>query len=320
MLNLPSTYGLRDSNAYSIRHFIDLIAVHSGIGAGDWGTGHAAFFLKNAGIEHWLPEQSPHQWHDIGSYSPELNNYSTQEMTHDEILTEILHVNLHLSKSIEDSVRQKHKFCVLGGDHSCAIGTWSGVANALGSQEDFGLIWIDAHMDAHIPETSPSGQLHGMPLAHLLGFGLPELQSLSKKRPALKPENLCLIGVRSWETEEYKFLSDLNVKIITMAEVASQGIEEVFTQALRIVDSNCAGFGVSLDLDVIDPTEAPGVGSPVPYGVSSQILTQTLSTLTGRPDFLGIELVEFNPFRDENNRTLQVIRQLVSESFLGDTI
>lgn len=191
---------------------------------------------------------------------------------------------------------------VLGGDHSCAIGTWSGLAAALRSRGSLGLIWIDAHMDAHTPATSPSGALHGMPLACLLGHGEPSLVALLEGH-ALLPENVCLVGVRSFEPDEAELLKRLGVRVFAMDEIDQRGLGEVMAEAHDIATRGTAGFGVSIDLDVIDPAEAPGVGTPVPWGLECAALAHALAAVSSDPRLLAAEIAEYNPSADQDNHT-----------------
>jgi arginase len=180
---------------------------------------------------------------------------------------------------------------VLGGDHSCAIGTWKGVASALRTRGSLGLIWIDAHMDAHTPQTTPSGALHGMPLACLLGCGDRRLTGLADGAQLL-PQHVCLIGVRSFESGEAALLRRLGVRVFFMPEVARRGLAAVMRDALAIVTTGTTGFGVTLDLDALDPKDAPGVGSPVKGGIRAVELTAALASLQGHPALAGVEIVE----------------------------
>lgn len=153
---------------------------------------------------------------------------------------------------------------VVGGDHSCAIGSWSGVKRILGGQARLGLIWIDAHMDSHTFSSSPSLNIHGMPLACLLGYGDRRLTGIAGAGAKLLPEDVCLIGVRSFESEEAALLKKLGVRIFFMDEIRQRGLHEIFDEALRLVRRYSAGYGISIDLDVLDPEEESGVGTPVP--------------------------------------------------------
>ncbi len=194
---------------------------------------------------------------------------------------------------------------VVGGDHSCAIGTWKGVASALRPRGALGLIWIDAHMDAHTPQTTLSGALHGMPLACLLGFGDQRLTDLAG-RARLLPQHVSLIGVRSSESGEAELLKRLGVRVFFMSEVAQRGLDAVMREALAIATRGTAGFGVTLDLDVIDPVDAPGVGSPVSGGLRPVELGAALATLHGHPALAGVEIAEYNPQRDRGGMTARL--------------
>ena len=192
---------------------------------------------------------------------------------------------------------------VVGGDHSCAIGTWSGVHRALADRGPIGLIWVDAHMDAHTFATTESGQIHGMPLAALLGHGDPALTGIAGATAKLAPEHVCLIGVRSFEAGEAALLQRLGVRVFDMAEVRARGLAAAFDEALEIVGRGTAGFGISIDLDALDPAEEPGVGSPVPDGLHVGELADALAQVRGDPAFAGLEIVEYNPCRDRDHVT-----------------
>jgi arginase len=192
---------------------------------------------------------------------------------------------------------------VVGGDHSCAIGTWSGVHRALANHGPVGLIWIDAHMDSHTFATTPSGQIHGMPLACLLGHGETALTRIGGAEAKLRPEQVCLIGVRSYEAGEAALLHRLGVRVYDMDEIRRRGLAEVFEEALAIVRQGTAGFGVSVDLDALDPGEEPGVGTPVAGGLRRAELADALSHLRGDPAFVAMEIVEYNPRRDRRHAT-----------------
>ncbi|MDO9221486.1 MAG: arginase [Thiobacillus sp.] len=200
---------------------------------------------------------------------------------------------------------------VVGGDHSCAIGTWSGVHHALAGKGPIGLIWIDAHMDSHTFATTPSGQLHGMPLACLLGHGETALTHIDGAEAKLRPEQVCLIGVRSFEAGEAALLHRLGVRVFDMDEIRRRGLAGVFDEALAIVQQGTAGFGVSVDLDVLDPEEEPGVGTPVPGGLHRAELAEALSRLRGDPAFVAMEIVEYNPRRDRGHVTAEAAGTLV---------
>jgi arginase len=212
-----------------------------------------------------------------------------------------------LASAVAESRRQGRLPCVLGGDHSCAGGTWTGVARSL--EGPLGLVWVDAHMDAHTPRTSHTGRLHGMPLAWLLGEDDDPLYGLATG--VLEPQHAALIGVRSFEPEERERLEHLGVRVIYMDEVRARGIEAVLDEALGIATRGTAGFGISVDLDVVTPDEAPGVGTPVPDGLACAELAAALERLGGRPDLTAVELVEYSPRLDPGGGTARVAVELL---------
>jgi arginase len=212
-----------------------------------------------------------------------------------------------LASAVADSVQRGHLPCVLGGDHSCAGGTWTGVARA--TKGELGLVWIDAHMDAHTPRTSHTGRLHGMPLAWLLGEDDDPLYGLTTG--VIEPRHVALIGVRSFEPEEKVRLDHLGVRVVYMEEVGRRGIGSVLDEALAIATRGTKAFGVSIDLDVVTPDEAPAVGTPVPDGVSGTELARALQGIGERSNLAAIELVEYTPRLDPTGRTARVAVELL---------
>ncbi|HSX12584.1 MAG TPA: arginase [Rhabdochlamydiaceae bacterium] len=227
------------------------------------------------------------------------------------VLSLIHEFNLMLAVQVESCIQQQIFPVVIGGDHSIAVGTWNGVYSA-GQQAPLGLIWIDSHMDSHTPETTPSNAIHGMPLAGLLGFGPPSLSALKGNCPVLLPENLCLIGVRSFEEEEAALLQKLGVRIFFMDEVKQKGLDPIFEEALQRVTKNTKHYGISLDLDVIDPKEAPGVGSPEENGIAKKQLLEALPKICYQPQLTAFELVEYNPHHDVDNKTAHICSEILS--------
>jgi len=213
--------------------------------------------------------------------------------------------------AFETSVCVKEKLfpLIVGGDHSLAIGTWSGIISTLKAEGKFGLIWLDAHMDSHTFKTTPSNAIHGMPLACLLGKPVGGLEDLMNKCPKLNPKHVVLIGARSYEEEEESFLKQAGVKIFYMDEIKKRGLKEIMKEALALVTHQTVGFGVSFDLDVYDSEVAPGVGSPEPDGLKAEETLAALEILRKSPSLLGIEVVEYNPSRDQDLKTLTLLKQ-----------
>lgn len=215
----------------------------------------------------------------------------------------------HLAHRAHELVSQGRLPLVLGGDHSCAIGTWKGVARALAPRGPLGLVWIDAHMDAHTPETTPSGMLHGMPVACLLGHGDPRLAAAGPE--ALDAQRVCLVGVRSFESGEAVLLNRLGVRVFRMGEVERRGLAEVMDEAIAIAGGGAGGYGVSLDLDALDPRDAPGVGIAVRGGIRAFELRRALTRLGRDPALAALEIAEYNPYRDRNGATARLIEDIV---------
>ncbi len=216
-----------------------------------------------------------------------------------------------VSLSVEQALGDHQFPVVIGGDHVVAVGTWAGVVHHLRAKQEFGLIWIDAHMDAHTMKTTPSEAYHGMPVAALLGFGEPSIVNILEKGPILNPHHICLIGVRSYEEGEAALLKRLGVRIYFMQEVEDRGFDTVFQEALHLVKKGTKGFGLSIDLDAFDPQEAPGVGTPTPLGLKAKEVLPTLSRIQDDPSFKTLEIVEYNPDRDKDSKTLLLMRDLL---------
>jgi len=287
---------------------LNLFGVASCWGAQDTRCSLAPDHLKSMNLERCLSNgQVDTRWQKI--IRPTVNSDGTA-------LNAVTQVCQELASDVGHSVRNQQPFVVFGGDHSTAIGTWSGVAKALGKTQSLGLIWIDAHMDSHLPETSPSGALHGMPLACLLGHGESVLTHMASQGAALLPKNVCLIGIRSFESGEAALLQLLGVRIFYMDEVRSKGLTAVMQQAINHVTKTTDKVGITIDLDAIDPNDAPGVGSPAADGIGGQALLQALTLMKHHPKLVGVEIAELNPELDQNNKTAELAIKLVESLFL----
>lgn len=234
------------------------------------------------------------------------------------VLTDVISRSCsELAAAVSALAKQQVSFSVIGGDHTCAIGTWSGVYDAMHEKGDIGLIWIDAHMDSHTPETSESKRVHGMPAACLLGYGYSSLTAILQQTPKIKPENLCFIGIRSFEKGEAELLARLNVRVYFMEEVKERGLMTVLKEAVKHVSSHTIAYGLSIDLDAIDPSEAPGVDVPEPDGIHAADLINGLSEIASDPKLIATEIVEFDPSRDKNHMTENLVVSLL-ESIHGN--
>jgi len=234
----------------------------------------------------------------------------------EERMEEVEWVNRALSDLVLHAFVEGERPCILGGDHSIAVGTWNGVRRAI--NDDIGLLWIDAHMDSHTFETTPSNAPHGMPLAGLLGYGDTRMSKLNGPDPVLNPEHVCLIGTRSYEEGEAELLNRLGVRVIEADEVLDRGAFACIEEGLSIAGKASGGFGVSFDLDVFDPTDAPGVGSDEPGGLNKENLFDALPILFSDERFLALELVEYNPGLDKDEKTKKLAIQLLTLMGLCD--
>lgn len=272
---------------------LKIIGVASGYGARDKGCGDGPAAIKEYLLAHHQSKSS-----QIEILYPNI--------TTADVYSAIAELCRRVATLTYTFTINKTPFAVVGGDHSCAIGTWSGVAQALRNKGPAGLIWIDAHMDSHVPESSPSGAIHGMPLAVLLGFGDPRLTQLIEPAYKFLPEHVCLIGIRSYEQGEAELLRSLGVRIFYMEEIYRRGFDQVFTEALQIAKTGTAGYGVTIDLDAIDPNDAPGVGTPAAGGIRAKELLAAIDQIKQDPELVALEIAELNPQRDFQQQTLRL--------------
>ena len=205
---------------------------------------------------------------------------------------------------------------VLGGDHSVAAGTVAGIAEFYRQQDQkIGLLWIDAHADINTPETSPSGNVHGMPLAAIMGLGPPDLANIFGFSPKVAPDNCILVGVRDVDDVEKENIRKAGVDVYTMRDIDERGMRAVMEEALRAAGRGTVGYHVSLDMDWIDPEDAPGVGTPVRGGATYREAHLAMEIIADHSRMLGFEVVEVNPVIDEHNRTADLAVELTLSVF-----
>jgi len=193
---------------------------------------------------------------------------------------------------------------VLGGDHSIAVGTVAGVSNFYRrKKKKIGLIWIDAHADINTPETTPSGNIHGMPMACCIGLGPPELSNIFGYAPKVAPANVVLVGARDLDAGEKITLKEQGVVVETMRDIDERGMRAVMKDAIAAASHGTAGFCVSFDMDSVDPAFAPGVGTPVPGGLSYREAHLAMEIIADTGRMLSLEIVEVNPVIDSQNQT-----------------
>ena len=205
---------------------------------------------------------------------------------------------------------------VLGGDHSIAIGTVSGVAEYYrGRDEKIGLIWVDAHADMNTPETSPSGNIHGMPLATLLGFGHERLVNIGGFTPKVEARNASLIGIRNLDEKEKVLVQESGLNAYTMRDVDERGMKSVMEEALQRASDGTAGIHMSFDLDGMDPSQVPGVGTAVRGGINWREANLLMEMLADTSKMTSLEITELNPILDDRNQSGRVAVDLITSAF-----
>jgi arginase len=263
-------------------------------------------------------ERLGHSVEDLGNvYSP---TPETKSATNTSLLyaDEIVKVCETLSRRVEKIVSTGDFPLVVGGDHSIAMGTVGGVARATGGGR-VGIVWVDAHADFNTNDTSPTGNIHGMPLAAICGLGSPMLTDIGGVSPKARPENVVLVGLRDVDPEEGALLKKAGVTTFTMREVDERGIRRVMEDALDAACRNVAHLHVSVDADSVDPEDAPGVGTPVAGGLTYREAHLAMEMASEVPFFKSLEIVEVNPLMDERNRTAELMVGLAA-SALGKRI
>jgi len=225
-----------------------------------------------------------------------------------------------LSGKVREALSQGHLPLVLGGDHSVAVGTVGGVSNFFRERgQEAGLIWLDAHADMNTPESSPSGNIHGMPLACILGNGPSPLADMLGYRPKVDPRNAVIVGLRDVDAAEKPQVRGSGIRAFTMRDIDERGLRSVMAEAIAIATRGTAGLHLSLDMDFCDPVDAPGVGTPVRGGVTYREAHLALEMICDSRHMVSMEVVEVNPVIDERNRTADFAVELIM-SGLGKRI
>ena len=290
---------------------IRIIGVPMDLGASRRGVDMGPSALRVAGLQARI-KQLGLQVEDIGNISvkqPEEMSYGEKRAKY---LAEISDACKDLAAMVEKSLEESMLPVVLGGDHSIAAGTLSGVAAHFKKKDKkIGLIWLDAHGDINTPESSPSGNVHGMPLAAAMGYGAAELVELQGFKPKVEPQNISLVGIRDLDSQEKKLAKKSGVHVFTMRDIDERGMREVMSDALKYAMDDTDGISVSLDMDFVDPSDAPGVGTPVRGGVTYREAHLAMEMIADTEAMVSLEVVEINPVIDEHNRTALLGVELV---------
>jgi arginase len=272
--------------------------------------------MRVAGLEAQL-EKLGHVVTDGGNIRVEIAETQTSGNKSAHYLKEITETCTRTAEAVVKTLEEGITPLVLGGDHSLAAGSISGVAEFYRRRgQKIGVIWIDAHSDINTPQTSPSGNVHGMPLAALLGLGPEPLGNIFGYAPKIAAENTVLVGVRDIDAAERENIRRAGVtEVYTMRDIDERGMRAVMEEALRTAGSGTAGYHVSLDMDWIDPEDAPGVGTPVRGGATYREAHLAMEILADHDRLLSFEIVEVNPILDEHNRTADLAVELACSAF-----
>jgi arginase len=282
---------------------IRIIGVPMDLGQSRRGVDMGPSALRVAGLQTRLRHLG-HQVEDIGNVAVKQAEEQHYGEKRAKYLTEIAETCRGLAEITEGSLAEGFMPLMLGGDHSIAIGSFSGVANFFRKQsKEVGYMWLDAHGDMNTPETSPSGNVHGMPLASLIGYGAPELVELLGYKPKVERRHVALVGLRDLDQREKRLVKDSGVHAFTMRDIDERGMREVMTEALRIVSDDTDGVAISLDMDFVDPIDAPGVGTPIRGGVTYREAHLAMEMIADSETMVSLEVVEINPVIDLHNKT-----------------
>lgn len=294
---------------------ISVIGAPLDLGAGHRGVDAGPSAFRIAGLVPAI-EAMGFPVTDEGNIQVQIPEALPEGEANAKYLREIANACEAQREKVYQAVKKGHFPLVLGGDHSIAIGTIAGISGHYREQDqEIGVIWVDAHADMNTPNTTHSGNIHGMPLAVALGLGAPELVNLGGYAPKISADHVVLIGIRDLDLEEKKIVKDSGVKTFTMTDIDELGMSTVIRQAIDIAGAGTAGIHLSFDFDGLDPEVAPGVGTPVRGGIryrEAHLIMEKIA-LTGR--LIGLEMVELNPILDIRNKTAELGVELIQSAF-----
>ena len=294
---------------------IRVIGVPLDLGQSRRGVDMGPSAVRVAGLEARL-EELGHIVEDAGNVAVAIPEQKKVGDVNAKYLKEITATCTKHAELVVKTLEAGKVPLVLGGDHSVGAGTVAGVSEFYRRQnQKIGLLWIDAHPDINTPETSPSGNVHGMPLAAIMGLGPPELANIFNFSPKVSPENCVLVGARDIDTIERENVRRAGIEVFTMRDIDERGMRTVMEEALRMAGRGTAGYHVSLDMDWVDPENAPGVGTPVRGGATYREAHLAMEIIADHGRMLSMEIVEVNPVIDEHNRTADLAVELALSAF-----
>ncbi|EGO63443.1 arginase [Acetonema longum] len=288
---------------------VSVIGMPMWLGQTRYGTNLGPEALRRAGMMNRLQALNP-DIIDLGDLT--LSQTTGQGTPSLKNLKQVAAANVKLSEKVAAVIAEGRFPLVLGGDHSIAVGSIAGAAK---HYSRMGVIWFDAHADINTPETTPSGNIHGMPLAVSLGLGHPALTRIGGYQPKIQPEQVVFIGVRDIDPGEQDLIREKQIKVFTAEDVARRGIEQVIEETLAYLSRQCDGIHLSFDMDGIDPCQAPGVGTPVDNGVSLEDSRKAIRLLAASNRITSCDIVEVNPLFDKEQTTVLVAVELIALLF-----
>jgi arginase len=298
---------------------VRIIGVPMDLGQSRRGVDMGPSALRGAGLQARIKQLSL-TVEDIGNLEVKQPEEMQVGEKRAKYLQEIAETCKDLATTVEKSLGEGFLPLVLGGDHSIAAGVAAGVAaHYRKDKKEIGYLWLDAHGDMNTPESSPSGNVHGMPLASIMGYGPAELVDLMGFKPKAEPGNIVIVGARDLDAQERKIAKKSGIHVFTMRDIDERGMREVMSDALKYAMDDTAGIAVSLDMDFVDPSDAPGVGTPVRGGVTYREAHLAMEMIADSEAMVSLEVVEINPIIDEHNRTALLGVELVL-SALGKKI
>jgi arginase len=298
---------------------VSILGVPLGYGASMAGVDIGPSALRVARLNQRIASLG-YQVHDLGDMRLERPQFLPPESDRLKYVREISNACDQLAAEVERILSAGELPLVLGGDHSIAIGSFAGVASFYKQQQKtLGMIWFDAHADMNTPDTTPSGNIHGMPLAALLGYGTPELTNVGGYAPKLDPRLCAHVGARDIDPGERELIKKLGMRFFTMREIDERGISACMDDAIAIASRASAGYAVTFDVDVLDPGDAPGSGTLVRGGLTYREAHLGMEKIAEAGGMCSLEIVEINTALDVNNKTAELGVELIL-SALGKTI
>jgi arginase len=311
MASPPITKALENIDSKKIR----IIGVPLDLGQSRRGVDMGPSAVRVAGLESKL-EALGYVVEDKGNVPVALAETKSSGDPHAKYLKEIADTCSKEAELVISTLEAGQIPLVLGGDHSIAVGTVSGVAEFYRrSKQRIGLLWIDAHSDINTPDSSPSGNVHGMPLGAIMGLFSGPLTDMYGFCPKVKPDNVVLVGIRDVDHVERENIRKAGIHAFTMRDIDERGMRAVMEEALRLAGRNTVGYHVSLDMDWIDPEDAPGVGTPVWGGATYREGHLAMEIIADHGRMLSFEIVEVNPVLDERNQTAELAVELALSAF-----